>query len=236
MIEESRWRNIDGLKWYPWVGEDYFNVPQEHRLLILGESHYLDPDNLEVSTKRHDDPQFSRLVIQEQGVTIYDDCPPTWPNLGKVLFYKSTYKRDVFWNSVSFFNLVQHPMKSIKKRPTAHDYRTGWKVFSEVVNLLQPSVCLVVGTSSANYLQKGLSSSNIIASKPRYMVKLNRAYAKTSLLNFKNGLDVKMYFIKHTSHHISFDQWNEYLNQHLSGTLDWYLNQFNRKSIHEATV
>ena len=37
--EDNQLEEVTELKWLPWIGKEYFNT--EHRLLIVGESHYL---------------------------------------------------------------------------------------------------------------------------------------------------------------------------------------------------
>jgi len=39
---DNAFGQITGLKWLPWVGDNYFKIPVENRMFIIGESHYYD--------------------------------------------------------------------------------------------------------------------------------------------------------------------------------------------------
>ena len=58
--EDNQLEEVTELKWLPWIGKEYFNT--EHRLLIVGESHYL--TGKEKNLLEAEQPDFTRNVVQ----------------------------------------------------------------------------------------------------------------------------------------------------------------------------
>jgi hypothetical protein len=59
--KDKEFKNVENLKWLPFVGQNFFNSPNENKMLIVGESHY--HDKSEESILKHDNPLYTRIVI-----------------------------------------------------------------------------------------------------------------------------------------------------------------------------
>ena len=138
---------IDGLKWLPWIGEYYWDVAPEQRLLIIGESHYGEHE-------KHERTTFTREVIEERiGGEHYRTT--FFRNLYLALFRKAQFDVKSFWNHVCFYNFIQRPMlleAGVRGRPTSKDYKDGANCFFRLIEALRPTTCLFVGVEAAKYL------------------------------------------------------------------------------------
>ena len=149
---------IQDLKWLPWIGIDYFT--SDERLLIVGESHYLLPEDNPYYEKNKDEvnspeKDFTRNVVQTFCID-HKKVQPMFDNLNRCLFGKRDMKkitldmRKAKWQQLAFYNFVQRPMENNQKRPTGEDLENGWKVFAELIKILQPTECIFIGVAAAD--------------------------------------------------------------------------------------
>ncbi len=216
MINDAEFKEIEGLNWLPWVGANYGEIPDNKKVLIVGESHYL--GGTEENIKQHFDQEFTRVVIKEQGIG-NNHYTRIFPNLYKALFQQKDFNTEKFWNNVCYYNFVQRPMNSLSNRPKASDFYDGWKVFEELVDKLQPSVVIFIGTSSNNYFDRYTKKHNSELNSFHREDKINNTYPRVS-----ESKDRKLYAIKHTSKFFSGDKWNKFLTNKIEKELTWLLN------------
>lgn len=209
---DNQFKATVGLKWLPWIGKEYFN--SEHRLLIVGESHYLiddkeHPERVKKNKEEAEQLDFTRNVIQT--FCIDNKKPqPTFDNLTRCLFDKRTMKkitlemREEKWRHLAFYNFVQSPMKTNQMRPTKDDLQTGWNVFSKLINILQPTECIFIGFAAAD------SAYNRYKCK-RGKEKVGRYTARLFNVPLDNQHTCRCMAIKHTSQYFSWEEWRKML-------------------------
>ena len=202
---------IQDLKWLPWIGIDYFN--SEPRILIVGESHYLLPEDNPYYEKNKDEvnspeKDFTRNVVQTFCID-HKKVQPMFDNLNRCLFGKRDMKkitldmRKAKWQQLAFYNFVQRPMENNQKRPTGEDLENGWKVFAELIKILQPTECIFIGVAAAD------SSYNPY--KCRHgKEKVGNVVPRLFSVKIEEQT-CQCIAIKHTSHHFSWKKWREYL-------------------------
>lgn len=205
---DSHFLEIADLKWLPWIGKEYFN--SESRVLIIGESHYLldehDPhyakNKEEVNSPQKD---FTRNVVQT--FCVNNKKPqPTFDNLTRCLSGKqkvSPQKRMELWQHLAFYNFVQRPMKSNKKRPKSEDMQTGWKVFAELIKMLKPTKCIFIGFAAADSYNPYICEHG---------EKVGRCAARLFSAKIDENTSCPCIAIKHTSQYFSWKKWHEVLN------------------------
>lgn len=220
-IEKKR-----SIHWTPWIGDRYFEIPPQNKMLIIAESHYLSPSNDEEKTENDLKNKFSRDYIQRMigGDVQYKFIDPntTFDNFHKVLFGSSDLDFTKFWGSVGFYNFIQRPMASKNHRPTKEDNKHAWTTFAEVFNLLKPSYCLFIGTSSPNHLDKSLTiGDSLKRSAISCPEMINRAYGKIMTIEDDSSHVAKCVFIKHTSKYLSHKTWHEFLNKQIGDQMNW---------------
>jgi len=230
---DDEFNAINSLKWLPWVGDKYFEIPSENRMLIIGESYYGGGNDLSEKKLFFDNEFKTREFIEEMAIEGTNWGTRLFPNLHATLLPNQEIKNNVemrerFWQLSAFYNFVQMPMLTSTDRPTPNDFRSGWHTFFELVELLNPQICLFIGTSSANYFNNEIIKfPNLKADKiERYTEKINGAYPKFTKL-YLSDKPSSLHFIKHTSMRFSSRKWKEYLNDRIGHQLLWIENEIN---------
>lgn len=209
LLSDCQLPTIEGLKWLPWIGKGYFN--SEPRVLIIGESHYLLPEDDphykgnedEVNSPEKD---FTRNVVQTFCID-QKKGQPMFDNLNRCLFGKRDMKkitldmRKAKWQQLAFYNFVQRPMKNNQKRPTKSDMQIGWKVFAELINVLKPTECIFIGVAAADKSPKRYGCKK---SKKKAVGHVPPRFFSIPIDEQKS---IPCIAIRHTSHHFSWEEW-----------------------------
>lgn len=127
---------MNGVNFHPYVGPIYRT--EAVRLLIVGESHYGEPD---------DDPtEATRTVVEKwrsgewavRYLTI----------AARILTGLEAWQIDrrTALNGTAFYNFVQVNMSEIGTRPTVAEARASWDAFRAVLDACDPTHILVTGT------------------------------------------------------------------------------------------
>ena len=133
----------------PWVGSDYeCGGPHGCRILILGESHYGQPDKATLG--------FTNCIVGRYAITERRRFFSVVQRLVSLdtqrLRYSEASKRD-FWNSVAFCNYVQAIVgPKARCRPTPAMWATGSAVLLHVLDELRPEVIVILGKQLKKHL------------------------------------------------------------------------------------
>jgi len=141
---DKHFTNNLNQKWLPFIGDNYLNLSQNNRMLVIGESHY--HNNTSESIQKHEDIDFTRKVINEMAINRWYYSTKIFPNFHRALMGNDVFDSKKFWHLVAFYNFVQRPMMTNRGRPSYNDYYDGWSVFFHVINILSPKICLFIGT------------------------------------------------------------------------------------------
>ena len=215
---EEMMNRPDSLKWFPWIGKEYFD--SERRILIVGESHYLiddkeHPEKTEKNKEEANRPDFTRNVIQTKCIDVSGEVP-TFDNLNRCLFGKKNPKKKVrteMWKQLAFYNFVQRPMETIDERPTSGDIKKGWKVFAELIKMLKPTHCIFIGFAAADSGHR----KPYICKFPCSKEKVGKYYARLFSAKIDEQNTCQCVAIKHTSQYFSWKSWREFLLKEISG-------------------
>jgi len=212
---DDAFRKISGLTWLPWVGQRFFERPPHQRLLVVGESHYFRGNTPEKrQADREEYLKFSHWTKQQVSDSHIkrEWTTPTLTNIPKLLFNTSEIDHPRFWGDSAYYNFVQRPMDyHEKERPTPNDFVTGWKIFEEVVKIVQPSDCLFIGVTAANFFNLGgVSLHEIIDGVRPRVAKLESA-----------GTTTKLIFVHHLGRCKSLSQWHDYLLAQHTDFMNW---------------
>jgi hypothetical protein len=222
---DEQFGQINGLKWLPWVGDNYFKIPADNRMFVIGESHY--HDGSEQSIKNCEPNDLTREIIEDFAIERNYYQTKIFPNLHRTLFRNDEFDTEKFWGLVPFYNFIQRPMDTNVGRPEYGDYYSGWKVFFELFKLLRPKICLFIGTTYANSLHHALADTNtdlIKAGEVKWEDWISNAYAKSTKLYYADT-ETTLIFIRHTSRMFSWDKWNVFLTNKIGGQLKWLENE-----------
>lgn len=146
---DSKLSQIKDLKWMPWIGANF----EKSNVLIIGESFYDDGDGWPEY-----DPIAPRSLVLNQGLQSFK---PEFANrklftiVEKTILnqeYTSFDEREKFWTSTAYLNLVQRTLPSRDEMPNNDDFDFGWLTTIEVIKLLKPQICIVLGYASIGRL------------------------------------------------------------------------------------
>jgi hypothetical protein len=201
---------VKGLTWLPWVGKRFSERPDQ-RLLVVGESHYYDEDKQTQNREAYlNDRESTREMILDCHA---EETTRTLCNLPQLLFKTNEIDRSAFWGDTAYFNLVQRPMDHNRKppeRPSGDDFVAGWRVFADVVRILQPSHCLLIGVSSAMTFDVSMASQNLSYTKvfrATHVAGVRPGHATLRI----TGKASKLIFVHHLSRCKRLTQWHDYL-------------------------
>jgi hypothetical protein len=122
---------INGLNFQPWISDAYINNTGIYgRLLIIGESHYLDSDNYE--------NEFTTNVVD--GYINLQSELHFFRNLGLAFNEENRYE---VWDNVAFANGIQVGLENVDSQPTKNDIATFVPAFWKLLEELKPSRVLI---------------------------------------------------------------------------------------------
>lgn len=150
---------------------------------------------------------FTRNVIQTKCIDDKKKPQPTFDNLARCLFGDEIMEREKrieVWKQLAFYNFVQRPMKTNKKRPKSKDMEIGWKVFAELIKILKPTECIFIGFAATD------SSNNPYKCK-RSEEKVGRYAARLFSAKIDEQNTCQCIAIKHTSQYFSWRLWSKFL-------------------------
>ena len=217
---------IENLRWLPWIGEKYLALPTGQRVLLIGESHYYE-DKEPGSFEKHQMNGYTRFAIQKTAVereyrTYKNGAAKIFPNFHRTIFRNDNFESKLLWENVCYYNFIQEPMNTKKGRPQKNHFEHGWKTFAEVVTILQPTYCIFLGNSAANYFPDAFPNDTTILQKVTHDGWVNNSTSRKALLKLTNGNETKVKFIKHPSKFYSWPKWNEHLQLRYPDLMNWF--------------
>jgi hypothetical protein len=223
---DAAFGEVSGLTWLPWVGHRYSLRPSHQRLIIVGESHYYrgdTPEKRQVDREGYlKDPQSTRDIVS-QALVNCEWTTRTLETIPKLLFKTTEIDRPRLWADCAYYNLVQRPMDynhGNLERPSWDDFVMGWRVFAEVVRILQPSHCLFIGVSAANSFNHSMASQNLSFEKITWTQQVGRTYARIAKLEVA-GMTTELMFVQHLGKYFSWLKWHDYLQNQHAGFMRW---------------
>jgi len=155
---------------------------------------------------------FARFVAFNHGLQSDSPKHKFTRNLEKTIHGKDFKHQDEkvnFWKMVSFHEFVQRPMRDRKERPSKEDYKIAARILLELINELKITKCIFSGTDWNKFLhiEQAIKSKSII----HFSEKLNGTHPK--IIQIKNDINTKIYFIKHPSSFFSWQKWKIFISE-----------------------
>lgn len=133
---------MSNIKFHPWVGKQYHKGFNGKRLLVLGESHYME-DPSEMTTA------MTINVIEDliNPLSEHEGYKNTYTKFERALAGRelSATEKVSVWHSVAFYNYVQSPISGPRMSPTSSDFESSELAFFEVLETLQPEYIIAWG-------------------------------------------------------------------------------------------
>ncbi len=209
-LDNSFDEKFNDLHWLPWIGKEYFKAENNIKLLLLGESHYV-PEG-EEEDPLYDKNTWTREFILKEGINSTDSkkVNPLVKNIEKAIYLKENISNEMklkLWETVVYFNLIQKLLSSRMKRPDGDDIIMGWKVFINVIDIIKPNICIVLGKSSYGTL--GHLKANLMNELD---VSFNKSNGNNCAHIKRNDFETKLLFIRHPSAYFSWERWGRIIN------------------------
>lgn len=213
---------INALTWYPWMGSNY----TENKLLIVGESHYAQDEDGNFDQACYDDfvsDKNTTINIVER--LLNGESWKMFQNTYKALLGTDDINKEAFWSNIAFFNLIQRPMKTIEDRPSKDDCLCGWDVFYEVLKVIKPTHCIILGTQHSKYLypvmnkKEGVIFEDGKSTIEQWDKKIGRCWGKVAHLEYED-INTDITFIQHPSRAFNDKDWHDYLMEKMGVTLE----------------
>lgn len=225
---DSDIEQIQGLAWLPWVGSDWSTRPKERRLLVVGESHYASGKTDEEFARCFHDYNTNRYSTREvvsESFVDNDWETPTTRNIPKLLFGDGVVDRSRFWRHAGYYNFVQRAMNGPEhERPEVEDFKSGWSVCFQIIQILQPSICVFIGVTASKYLEYGMLRAGLQMSTLELRGKVNKTHGRRASLDLGAG-QVEMAFVRHAGSYFSWQGWNAYLQTEHPDLMRWLDNE-----------
>ncbi len=223
---DAAFSQVPGLKWLPWVGDNFEQRPLARRLLVVGESHYFlseDSSNPDGSSKQHLDPQFTRRIVSA-GLVNREWHNNTLDTIPKLLFGTDEVDHAKVWADCGFYNFIQRAMdykgKGLPERPSRDEFLSGWRVFVEVVKILQPSHCLFIGVEASNSFNEAMVSLGMPKNRASLCEKIGGTRARVAKLDCSEGT-TELIFVKHLAKFFPWTLWHSYLQRKHEDLMAW---------------
>ena len=196
---------IPGLIHLPWVGTEYDH--SQRRILIVGDSHYDSDEEEGLSI------YFTRGIIN---CCIDLKVSESW-NMQRNLMITFGVEEDnakAFWRSIAFCNIVQEVMPESDTPPTEEQYIKGGQILREIINILKPTDCIIVGVRcERNLALRKWEREGILDFQ--WGQRINGTYPFFGTFAYPNGEKIPIVNIKHTSQGYNPEQWSEFLRYHM---------------------
>lgn len=220
-LYDAPFRETSGLTWLPWVGTNFPAQPVQDRIMIVGESHYTNKKD-EAEAKRviedhhRNQPTYTREIMHEIGMGVDDWGNSTFANLHRALFLNSEPDRIALWSDIACYNLVQRMLWYEKpggpERPTWQDFWEGWRVFTKVIEIIQPRHCLFVGVEASNHFNQILPKLGLDFRPVVRTDQVGRTWGRRASITIASHT-TDLHFIHHCGKYFSPQRWHDYLQR-----------------------
>lgn len=190
----------------PWIGSKYGkpNSIFSHKILVLGDSHYIDePVDLVINDASEPSDFTTGVMLDYLEPNLKGRWQSTFTKFMNSFIKNSTHSarhRSELWHSVAFYNYLQVPAGSDNRQTQYYDYThdRDRSAFLEVINYLDPDIIISWGNKVWDAIPEDLGYGNCHVSE----VHSNCCY----LYPFKQR-ELKLIGITHPSTSFNSDSW-----------------------------
>lgn len=208
---------IESLRWRPWVGREYRTAPRQ--LLIVGDSYYAQDE------KGEHDPETGQAFLADRDTTrdliggknghLDGGNWRAYTGLCNTLVGGNEIEdREKLWERVVYYNFIQRRvMQTANDKPNDEDYRHAWTCLLEVLKVLQPTDCLILGTRNETAFGVSMEQAGLRWSIEDYPEAVGgRTHPRYATITWPDGHTLDLWFMQHTSR-CSPEAWCEFLQE-----------------------
>lgn len=128
------------INYKPWVGKNYSTGFRGKKILVLGESHYDEPDTINSGLTQW----VINDIVYNLGGQTYRATFTCFERamVGRPLTQK---EREEFWESVIFYNYLQFPTEGPRSTPKPEYWNESAEAFVELLETYMPDLIIVWG-------------------------------------------------------------------------------------------
>lgn len=212
---------IDSLNFQPWMPESYLkNKGIYGRLLILGESHYMeDEDEIEEDMdgvikeieNKTSSNELTSVIIEGYIHKKWDIR--FYRNIGLLFNAESIYE---VWQNVAFANLIQVALKKSDAQPSEEEIKTAVPTFWTLLENLKPEKVLVCSQRMWKNWMKLTGIDDDIRSKSINELKVNGKFSKVWNFNYLGGSCTAIGINHPSSRGFSYREWSPLVKEFLA--------------------
>lgn len=190
----------------PWVGDNYEKGIGGKRLLVLGESHYSDTDDPELTQT-----VMKKLFDYKLGAGEYESWMKTFTVFERAMTGRELSGEEsvAFWNSVLFYNFIQEMLPGAGYRPTRKQFAGSAAAFDEVLNEYEPDLIITWGTAL-------FDNTPALDGRDAPSIELDNNAIYTYEYVLLSGKHCKMLRMSHPSRNYSIVKWHEIISKFMS--------------------
>lgn len=191
---------MKGIRFLPWIGNNYEQGINGKKIVVLGESHYC------ANIEKDATPQITIKVISDllDPDSEHEGYKNTYTKFERALAGKRLdYSEKItLWHSIIFYNYVQEAFSGPRKMPTFEQYANAENAFFELLEQYRPDCVIVWGKRLYNNLpRKGEQGYDIVISGTDSI--------ETWEYTLNDGKVIKLLPIVHPSAGFSWDYWHQ---------------------------
>jgi len=104
----------------------------------------------------------------------------------------------------AFYNFVQRPLLQNEKR-TDEDHTKGWQTFINIIEIIEPDICLFLGEGLFHNFKDSMNENNIEIKELKESPKIEEIR--------KNNKTIRLLFIHSPSQGFDISKWSDFLQK-----------------------
>lgn len=124
--------------------------------------------------------------------------------------------RKKLWEQVAYYYFIQNRvMQTVNDKPNEQDYRHAWPCFLKVVEVLQPTDCLVLGVRNETAFEVSMEQAGLkwtIEKYPEPVPVGGNTKPRYATITWPDGHTLNLWFMKHPSY-CSPEAWREFFRE-----------------------
>lgn len=214
---------IKGINFQPWISKNYETETSKYnRLLILGESHYIEEDDCEEQKDNEVDDNNSQVGVTHNNFTsavvqdFLDDKHNIafFRNLGWL--FNPNDKKEI-WKEIAFANAIQISLCGSTVQPSQNEIETVKNAFWLLLDNLEPDKILVCSKRMWNYWVPEDPA------KCEFVRHINNNNKSSTIWKYKTqSKECLVMGINHPSKYFSYNNWRPIVMEFLNEAIKQY--------------
>ena len=210
----------NGLKWYPFIGDEYRSGSPSSKILLVNEMLHSHAPDRRISSK-----DSLRFWISDQITSGRERLPHLLTRTCNTLLGSNEIDQEKFWRSVAFHNLLQRPLATSGEKLSAADYISGWNILAKLIEDLRPAACIILSSQAQRVLLHLHNQIDLILINYARSPKIKGVYPAAINAITKDGIESKLTFVTNPFLLYYYPSWNKYLTTVIPTPISYLRNK-----------